>query len=113
MLTFFYVSQFVISLLLILLVMFQKSEGGTSLISSNTYNSFFSARTSVTSSLTKITLIFGFALFINSVVIGAIHINSNKEDNDLLNKIQEAQKSKESPVETKIDDKPKVPLGNK
>ena len=114
MLTVFYVIQLVVAASLILVVMFQKSEGGSSLISTNTYNSFFSSKAMVANPLTKITIILGFALFLNSIIIGAIHINKRSNDDALLDKIQQIQdaKSKQN-VETTESKTPKAPLGNK
>ncbi len=111
MITVFYVIQLVVASLLILVVMFQKSEGGTSLVSSNTYNSFFSSKAMVANPLTKITIVLGFALFLNSIVIGAININKRSNDDALLDKIQQINEEK-----NKINDvekTPKAPLGNK
>jgi protein translocase SecG subunit len=114
MLMVFYVIQLIVASLLILVVMFQKSEGGSSLISTNTYNSFFSSKAMVANPLTKVTIVLGFALFLNSIIIGVIHINKRSNDDALLNKIQQIQEEKTKQNNLTKDNKvPKAPLGNK
>ncbi|MCL2566758.1 MAG: preprotein translocase subunit SecG [Alphaproteobacteria bacterium] len=120
MLTIFYVIQFIVAILLILVVMFQKTEGGTSLVSTNTYNSFFSPKSMVANPLTRITIILGFLFFVNSIVIGAIHINKRSNDEALLQQIQKMQDEKAAPKTPKdiaeIEKEsglPQAPLGNK
>ncbi len=88
MLTFLYVIQFIIAILLIIVVMFQKSEGGTGLINSNQANNFFSNKSFSTNPLSKITTVLGFLLFINCIVIAGVLVNKKKSD-DILKQIEE------------------------
>ncbi|MDR2008486.1 MAG: preprotein translocase subunit SecG [Alphaproteobacteria bacterium] len=117
MLMFFYVIQFAVAILLILVVMFQKTEGGTNLVSTNTYNSFFSPKSMVANPLTRITIILGFLFFVNSIVIGAIHINKRSSDEALLQQIQRLQDAKTAPAineeAEKVGKEVSIPLGNK
>ncbi|MFL1781136.1 Preprotein translocase subunit SecG [Candidatus Hepatincolaceae symbiont of Richtersius coronifer] len=92
MITFLYVLQFIITILLIVLVVFQKSEGGTSLISSNQYNSFFANKSLVSNPLTRITIILGFAFFVNSIIIGGIHLRKSTTPSNLIEKIESVNK---------------------
>ena len=68
----------------------------------------------VANPLTKITIILGFALFLNSIIIGAIHISKRSNDDALLDKIQQIQdeKAKKGNVVPETT-APKAPLGNK
>ena len=112
MLMFFYILQFIIAFLLIVIVIFQKTEGGTGLISSNMYNSFFSSKAFSVNPLTKVTVILGFLLFINSLVIGGLVINKSKNTTSIADKIGEVleqQKDKEQQKENKPLD---VPVGS-
>ncbi|MDR0483994.1 MAG: preprotein translocase subunit SecG [Alphaproteobacteria bacterium] len=121
MLTVFYVIQFIVAILLILVVMFQKTEGGTSLVSTNTYNSFFSPKAMVANPLTKITIVLGFLFFLNSIIIGAININKRSNDEALLEQIQKIHDEKSAPQTTNKEAEkvgkeaglPQAPLGNK
>jgi protein translocase SecG subunit len=101
MLTFFYILQFVIAIALILIVMFQKSEGGTGLISSNAYNSFFANKFISSNPLTKITIILGVAFFLNAIVIGALNIvKIDKRTNlfETIEKVKEDNKEGQVPL---------------
>jgi preprotein translocase subunit SecG len=96
--------------------MFQKTEGGAALISSNVYNSFFSSKALTANPLTRITLILGVALFINCIVIGAIKINKENKESSELEKIQQIEKNKKDTKKTvkkSIPKGPVAPLGNK
>jgi protein translocase SecG subunit len=89
MLTFFYILQIIIAAMLVVLVIFQKNEGGTGLISSNQYNSFFSSKSFAANPLTRITVILGVLLFLNSIVIGIYNAKPAYDENsDLINKIE-------------------------
>jgi preprotein translocase subunit SecG len=109
MMTFFYIIQFIIAFGLILIIMFQKSEGGTGLISSNQYNSFFSSRGLVSNPLTRVTIILGILFFINSIIIGGLHLAQNKSSDDLINKIEAIQQDKSK--EKEATKNKEVPLG--
>ena len=100
-----YIVQVIVCLLLILVVMFQKSEGGTSLVSSNSYNSFFSSKALVSNPLTKFTIIVGVIFFINSVAIGALEIKKSKNDDSLANKIEAISSQKNENKNTKSNTK--------
>ena len=100
-----YIIQIVVCLFLILVVMFQKSEGGTSLVSSNSYNSFFSSKALVRNPLTKFTIIVGIIFFINSIVIGALEIKKSKSDDDLANKVESISLQKNKPNNAKSNNK--------
>ena len=114
MLMIFYVLQIIIAILLIVFIMFQKSEGGTSLLSSNAYNSFFSAKSMVRNPLTRITIILGVAFFCNSVLIGALIIGKNKSKQDVINQLEKIAEEKENKNKAvKKDTTLSVPLGSK
>lgn len=104
MLTALYVLQFIVSVLLILMVMFQKTEGGTGLVSSNQYNSFFANKALVSNPLTRITIILGAIFFLNSIAIGALTLTKSRDKDNVIEKINELQKE---------DKQPSVPLDKK
>lgn len=109
-----YILQFIITIILILLVIFQKSKGGAGLISSNPYNSFFANKAIISNPLTKITIIFGVALFINSIAIGALEIHNAKSQGDIINKIEQIKETK-APTSSKKQQNNvnKIPLEGK
>ena len=108
-----YVLQFIITIILIVLVIFQKSKGGAGLISSNPYNSFFANKAIISNPLTKITIIFGIALFVNSITIGALEIHSTKSGSDIINKIEQIKKTQPTNNKNQQNKVNKIPLEGK
>ncbi len=94
-----YIIQVVVCLL------FQKSEGGASLVSSNSYNSFFSSKALVSNPLTKFTIIVGVIFFINSIAIGVLEIRKSKSNDSLANKIEALSSQKSEDKNTKSNTK--------
>lgn len=107
MLTFFYILQIIIAVSVVLIILFQKNEGGTGLLSSNTYNSFFSAKGFNRNPLTKITVILGALFFANAVIIGALNITKVASTKpSVIEKIKQVEPAKTQPKSTTD-----VPLG--
>jgi protein translocase SecG subunit len=94
MLVFLYSLHVIVSVLLILSIIFKKSENTTSLVSSNQYNSFFNNKISVSDPLNKITVILGSLFFILCILISIFTSISYKSSNDILNTLEKINKSK-------------------
>lgn len=96
MLVFLYSLHLIVSVLLILSIIFKKSENTTSLVSSNQYNSFFNNKISVSDPLNKITVILGSLFFVLCILISIFTSISYKSSNDILNTLEKINKSKVS-----------------
>lgn len=96
MLVFLYSLHVIVSVLLILSIIFKKSENTTSLVSSNQYNSFFNNKISVSDPLNKITVILGSLFFVLCILISIFTSISYKSSNDILNTLEKINKSKVS-----------------
>lgn len=94
MLVFLYSLHVIVSVLLILSIIFKKSENTTSLVSSNQYNSFFNNKISVSDPLNKITVILGSLFFVLCILISIFTSISYKSSNDILNTLEKINKSK-------------------
>lgn len=94
MLVFLYSLHVIVSVLLILSIIFKKSENTTSLVSSNQYNSFFNNKISVSDPLNKITVILGSLFFVLCILISIFTSISYKSSTDIIKTLEKINQSK-------------------
>lgn len=106
MLTFIYIFQLIISVLLLLLIFVQKRQETTSLLSTNSYNSVFKSMAAPPNPLLKVTIVLGILFFINSILISALLLHRSKTDVSAVQKALEYAKT--HPTQAKASTLPKV-----
>ncbi len=92
--TFLFVIHFIIAIVLVILVLIQKNEGGAALLSGGAERAMRGSQASATKSITRLTMFLGILFFSSSLLIATLKVYKEKENFSISKKLDNFEKTK-------------------